>query len=534
MTAMLHWIRSHRALLLFLGLGIAVRLINYSNRLYFTWDQGRDAFQLQQILQGNLTLVGPTSGLAGFFLGPLWYYLGVPGMVFSQGNPYLLSLWYTLLASLALPIFWALAFHLFPNQADKKWAIATAYILALLPGSIKGSTFIWNPLLSLPLVSLGLLSLLKARQSRWWLSLGFLSWALVLQSEFAYGIFFIVPLWVAVGWIRGKFAFKDYLLAAASIGVTLIPQMIFELRHHFIMSHSLMNAVFNSTSTVSWLHLFTHRPQELLWVTQALFFGEMEHASVLMMLLLGVMIWGGWHLLKTESWQWRLMASLAILPYCFYLIWRGNEGNFFDYYVTPHFILLVPLLMWSLKSLGQVGQKLGQKWFALDTVILGILLTSCLVYIWGQFSFTQNQGGLKNSELALAQLYQWQAQDQHQDKSGLYIYTSSFKTEQYDYLNHWYSQSHQLPLMQAAPADRNVWYVLIEPDSFAAEQRFIPWYEEVTAGGVRIRSQKQGNLIVETYANRDVGAEMGYLAIPPVEDLVSTTVEVEFLPDHNE
>ena len=538
MTKFADWVKTHQAILFFLIIGLAARLINYPNRLYFTWDQGRDAFQLQQILQGDLTLIGPTSGLAGFFLGPLWYYAGIPGMLLSQGNPYLISLWYTLIACVALPIFWKLGFTLFPEFRERKWAIATAYLLALLPGSIKGSVFIWNPLLSLPLVSFGLLALLKSRTSLWWLVAAFLSWALVLQSEFAYGIFFLGPLWLAIAWLRGKFDWKEYVLSAVSAGITFIPQLVFELRHHFLMSQSLWKALSSPTDSIGWWQLWSKRPSELFWVTQQLFFGEMAHTQILMRLILAVMIWGVWHISKMKpqstQWQWQLVAGLAILPYCFYMLWRGNQGNFFDYYVTPHFIFLVPVVVFGLRSIGQTFAKLSQTWFPVETLILGVLVTSCVVYLEGQVTFAHNEGGLRNTHQALAQIYDWRTQDQHQDKSGLYMYTSSFKTEQYDYLNQWYAQAHGEPQMHAAPTDRNVWYLLIEPDNFAAEQRFIPWYQEVTDGGVRIRSQKQGQLILETYANRDIGAEMGYLAIPPVEDLVSTTVEVEFLPDHNE
>jgi len=48
-------------------LAVFVRFYNYPNFLYFINDQGRDALKLQSIVSGDLTLIGPTSGLAGFF-----------------------------------------------------------------------------------------------------------------------------------------------------------------------------------------------------------------------------------------------------------------------------------------------------------------------------------------------------------------------------------------------------------------------------------------------------------------------------------
>ncbi len=73
-------------------MAVFVCFYNYPNFLYFINDQGRDALKLQSIVSGDLTLIGPTSGLAGFFLGPLWYYVGVQGYILSKANPYGISL----------------------------------------------------------------------------------------------------------------------------------------------------------------------------------------------------------------------------------------------------------------------------------------------------------------------------------------------------------------------------------------------------------------------------------------------------------
>lgn len=529
----------HQAFLWFLIVGLSVRLINLTNRLYFTWDQGRDAWILHNILRGDITLIGPTSGLQGFFLGPLWYYAGVPGMLLSGGNPYGISVWYVLLACLALPLFWLLGKALFPKAPDTKWAIITAYALALVPGSIKGSTFIWNPLLSMPLVSLGILSLFRARQSRLFLGFSFLVWGLLLQSEFAYGIFFIVPLWLVIGWIRQRIDWRDYLWGAIGVGSTLLPQLIFEIRHQFIMTHSLWSALTNSTNSASWIHLLTHRPQELWWATQELFFADIPQGKFFMILLVGVIIFGLFQMKQlksgTNTFRWQLMAGLTILPYIFYMMWRGNNGNFFDYYITPHFIFLVPVLIFGIKQLGESKWSQTWSWFRTDIICLSFLAFSSLNYALGQLTLTHNEGGLKNMVTAIDQVYTWQQQDLHQDKSALRIYTPNSQTEHYDYLSAWYAQQHHLPVMNTLKnEDQTIWYVILEPDNFVPEERLIPWYEQMRQGGVRIRSRKQGSLILETFANRDVGAEMGLLEIPPVQDLVSTTVEVEFMPDHNE
>ncbi|HZZ98991.1 MAG TPA: hypothetical protein VFG51_03595, partial [Candidatus Saccharimonadia bacterium] len=78
---------SNRYFLIFLAVGLFFRFWNIYQRLYFIWDQGRDAWMLQRLAHGELTLIGPTSGVPGFFLGPLWYYIGLPGYFLGGGNP---------------------------------------------------------------------------------------------------------------------------------------------------------------------------------------------------------------------------------------------------------------------------------------------------------------------------------------------------------------------------------------------------------------------------------------------------------------
>src|SRR5260221_4690998 len=101
---------------LFVLLGFLLRIWNFHNSLYFIYDQGRDAVALEKIVSGHPVLVGPTTGLGGLFLVPLWYYISLPGFLLTGGNPYGMCLWAIFLSCLALPMFWFLAHKLFPEK----------------------------------------------------------------------------------------------------------------------------------------------------------------------------------------------------------------------------------------------------------------------------------------------------------------------------------------------------------------------------------------------------------------------------------
>ena len=238
---------------LYLVIGLAIRFWNFSQSQYFIWDQGRDIWQIQAIINGDFTLIGPTTGIAGFFLGPIWFYLGVPGLLLGGGSPWVLNAWFILVASLSLPFFWLLSHQLFGN---KRWAMLNAYLLTLVPGSITGSLTIWNPLLSLPLMAGAIWTLLQARRSLPHLLLSFFLLGLALQSEFAYAVFLVGPLWLAIPWLRSKFKWQEMALSAVVIGVTLFPQLLFEFRHNLVMTNGVIASLSDQSQQIDWATLW--------------------------------------------------------------------------------------------------------------------------------------------------------------------------------------------------------------------------------------------------------------------------------------
>jgi hypothetical protein len=71
-----------------LAVAFILRIYALPNRAPFDWDQNRDYQKVENIVSGKLTLLGPIAkGDSGFYLGPLYYYLLVPGYLISSGNP---------------------------------------------------------------------------------------------------------------------------------------------------------------------------------------------------------------------------------------------------------------------------------------------------------------------------------------------------------------------------------------------------------------------------------------------------------------
>src|SRR3989344_8452788 len=64
-----------------------LRLYRIGDYMTFLGDEGRDVLVAYNILHGNLTLLGPTASVGGFFLGPIYYYFMVPFLWLFSYNP---------------------------------------------------------------------------------------------------------------------------------------------------------------------------------------------------------------------------------------------------------------------------------------------------------------------------------------------------------------------------------------------------------------------------------------------------------------
>lgn len=492
------------SLVLFLAVNIFVRFYNYPSFLYFIWDQGRDAWAMHRIIHGDLALVGPTSGLAGFFLGPLWFYLGIPGYLLSGGSPYGISLWYIFISLFTLPLVWWMTHQLF----SKKWqAQLAAWFMVFNPGSILASVFIWNPLVAVPLMAGVFCSLLKARKSRWWLGLAFLLLGLTLQAEFAYAVFLVGPLWLLIAWIRQRFDWRDYLAATIGLGITFLPQAVFELLHKFVMTKSLLFSLQDQGRAITWQQLLANRPHQLWQATDFRLFGNHDWPWLMSLAaifaLIGFISWIYQRSIKKQKvatdFAWQLLALLAVIPYAFYLVWRGNYGNFFDYYLTTHFLFIIPWIMRGIYTMWQ-----NWKFYFLPALVgwgfLAVWLSLSFRFVNSYLWHPDNQAGLQQVEQSLQTILDWQQADQYSD-DVLRIFTPNLSTEQYDFVLHFLAKKNQIAVPRTVRQDDDQrWYLLLEnpnPDHPVFRQ----WYQQATDDqeAVLVRQKKSGAHILEVW-----------------------------------
>ena len=88
---MAEFLKRQWILIVILLFALSIRFLYFPDNIYFGYDQARDAFVVQELLEGNLRLVGPTTLIDGLFHGPLYYYIFAPFHFLSGGNPEIIN-----------------------------------------------------------------------------------------------------------------------------------------------------------------------------------------------------------------------------------------------------------------------------------------------------------------------------------------------------------------------------------------------------------------------------------------------------------
>lgn len=198
----------------------------------FMYDHGRDALAVLELVKTHSpVLIGPRASIPGLYFGPGWYYLlAVIALVsLHPMAPVLLMVALLLLQLLLLK-------HYFGWYAAVIAATTTSWLWL--------STSAWNPF-PIALTSLLLIILLKkTREAKSITALQSLGMGLAAGFGFhfssAYAIFYPVIILIVLRRQRLRLSLRAWLALACGFLIPLVPQMLFELRHQFIQSKSVL------------------------------------------------------------------------------------------------------------------------------------------------------------------------------------------------------------------------------------------------------------------------------------------------------
>jgi len=349
--------KSNWILITILLLALFLRVYKINSLLGFYYDQGRDALVVWDLWQqGKLFLIGPTTGLEGIFLGPFFYYLIAPFYIIGQGNPVWPAIFLAALSTLAIYVVYYIGW-----KAHKRvTGVFAAFISSFSYSLILAGRWLSNPtpiLLTsiLLLFSMWKIMILK-KSSKWWVLSSFLI-GLSLHFEAASAVFYIPMFIYFIVWQRKNLPnIKHIIFSVGAFLLTLMPQVIFNFRHNNILLNNFVNA-FSSEGTISisfW---------EML-INKFQFFWEVYYTKIIInqpLLVFTFSLISLWFLIKSKKKVTKVTSLLIVyigIPLIGYILFQGNKGVLYDYYMSGYYLPLV--LLFSI-GMGELwGHRFGK------------------------------------------------------------------------------------------------------------------------------------------------------------------------------
>ncbi|MCL4365970.1 glycosyltransferase family 39 protein [Patescibacteria group bacterium] len=203
-------------------------------------DNARDMVDVREmVILKKLRLIGPTSAIEGFYNGPFWYYLLAIPFILSGGNPYS-----AILMEIGL---WTIG-GFFLLKLVNRWGrwlmlpigaiwIASNYIVLT-------NLYAFNPnpvTLLAPLFIYLLVQYLKEEKAIYIISAWILA-GLFFNFEMNFGVFTPAIILTSITLTKRYKLLKQkwFWIGVGLFILTLLPQIIFDFKHQFIMSKAIL------------------------------------------------------------------------------------------------------------------------------------------------------------------------------------------------------------------------------------------------------------------------------------------------------
>lgn len=326
-------------LILILVFAAVIRFYKLPEYLQFLGDQGRDLLVVKSmIIDHKFTLLGPTASVGGFYTGPIYYYFMLPFLALWQLDPVGPAVMAVLFGLATILLIYFFTKDLFGERAG----LIAAFLTAVSPKMIDLSRFSWNPN---PVPFFSLAAVYSAIKKKAFLAGLFLG----VLVQLHYINLVMVPIIGLMTKIRDWWK----LFVGFIAGLSLF--LIFELRHGFPNSQSVLEFIFRGGQTVAprtfnFLELFIEiyrRTFEAVFQTSSnLIFNIVIYSA------LAIFLW-------QKKWPvilWLLVGSLGLGFY---------RGTLFEHY----FNYLYPLVFIIL------GAVLSRKLFLVPVVLFFLYLS---------------------------------------------------------------------------------------------------------------------------------------------------------------
>jgi len=372
---------TYTLLFLILALAFFVRVYRTGDLLQFYYDQGRDALVIWDLWHKSKGfLIGPITGLKGIFLGPLYYYLIAPFYLIGGGNPVYPAVFLAILGTLAVLMLYILG----AKMHSKTSGLFAATIGGFSYGIATFNRWLSNPnpILLTSLIFLWSLweiasqneksKLPPSQKLRWtsknqklnfWWVLATLMVGVSLQFESASAIFYIpifftFTLWITFRdgvsrWRRKIPNYRTILFAGLAFFITLLPQIIFDFRHDHILLNNFKGLFLEEKAFRPFTKFILEERGKYFWnVFSSKFMFEEKAFAILFLTIAGAIFISEYMKFKENILP--IFIIFLGVPMVGYILFQGNYGNIYDYYMSGYFLPFI--LLFSI-AMGELWKK---------------------------------------------------------------------------------------------------------------------------------------------------------------------------------
>jgi len=221
-------------------LGAYLRLYKIGDYLTFLGDEGRDVLVVKRmIVDHDLVFLGPTASVGGFFLGPMYYYFMAPFLYLYKLDPVGPAVMVALFGVLTIYLVYYVGKKMFHTGVG----VIASLLYALSPVVIAYSRSSWNPNL-VPFFSLLLILFLwrfyTNKRIQDLVVIGII-WGFGIQFHYLFSFLILFSLLWILFIRRSIHVVKDIIILGFSSLIPLLPFVLFEIRHGFPNTRSLIN-----------------------------------------------------------------------------------------------------------------------------------------------------------------------------------------------------------------------------------------------------------------------------------------------------
>ncbi len=481
-------------LCLILILGLVLRLEGvFTGSFAFTYDVGRDMLSLwSMVYDHKLSLIGPTTGIEGVFYGPWWYLILTPFFVIFNGNPQGIAFSMAVFGILTI----ILSYYFGKKISGSFLGLVLAFLISFSPILISLSSQIWNPNIAPLLVILTFIILEriyvlnKKSKSIYFFLLGFLLF-LNIDVEILWGILFLIGIVFSILVILGRKIRIGHIIFFFVGGIIiLLPRIIFELRHSFIMSKAFLRFFGKDTleDKLDLYHFLENRFNTHLDQFSNVFFPQRNILEIFLLIFSIVVIILFYKKASVLIKNFILTSVITLLV--FYI-----GSIIFTNALWPHYFVGLPILYIFLVS---ISLFIAYKRIKIKIIIFLILAMFFLINV-NSFSIINNfQKPLWEGDASVyrnqLKVVDYIYKDANTQNFKYELYTPPVFDNTYQYLFKWYGnkQYGYLPVKKA-----DIMYFIIEADPGYPDRP--RWWLEAREGDGRVVSSKKlnGDIVVQ-------------------------------------